>query len=190
MNILTQRPPDSVCVCGKEYKIRTDFRVGIKAEEMLLDGELEQPEGILRLLQLYYPVIPPHPIEAAEAILQFYSAQSDGKDKKAQEPAKPVRAYDYDVDAAYIYAAFLADYGIDLDTTDHLHWWKFRAMFAALSPNNTICKIMEYRCADISKFKGAERTFYQKMKKQYALPLRAAKQESLDAAAEYLMTQK
>lgn len=189
MSMLTQRAPNTVTVCEKEVAIRTDFRVGIKAEQMLLDGELEQADGISRLLQLYFPVVPAQTQDAAEAVLRFYSAQHGNVPHGTQNASRTLRIYDYDADAAYIYAAFLTEYGIDLETTEHLHWWKFRAMFTALPQDCIFCKIMEYRAADLSKLKGVERAFYQKMKQQYALPMRAVKKEALDSVVDFLCNQ-
>ena len=81
----------------------------------------------------------------------------------------------------------MADYRIDLNDVEFLHWWKFRALFTGLKPDNLICKIMDYRAADLSKLKGEERKFYQKMQKQYALPVPKAEQEKCNAIAETLL---
>lgn len=51
---------------------------------------------------------------------------------------------DYAIDADYIYAAFLSQYGIDLLDVKELHWHKFLALFKGLKDDEMICKIMSY----------------------------------------------
>lgn len=60
-------------------------------------------------------------------------------------------------------------------------------LFASLSDENLISKIMGYRSMDISKLKGEERRYYQKLKKQFAIPLPKSEQEKLDKMNEILM---
>lgn len=153
---------------------------------MTLRGELESADGILRLLTLYFPVLPEDMTAACTAAIWFYHCGEE----PVQEPGRAGmqrRAYDYEIDAPYLYAAFLSDYGIDLEAAEHLHWWKFRALFSALSPENAISKIMDYRTADLGKLKGETRTLYAKMQKQYALPVPQHQRDLCDEAAQLLM---
>lgn len=69
--------------------------------------------------------------------------------------------------------AFKEQYGIDLNDAN-LHWWKFRALFMSLRADCMFTKILGYRTMPItSKMSTADRNFYQRMKKLYALPLPA-----------------
>lgn len=76
---------------------------------------------------------------------------------------------DYHCDAPYIVAAFQQAYGIDL-TTAKIHWWRFRALFAALPEDTRMFQILHARSVDLSRLEGAEREHYARMKEMYALP--------------------
>ena len=62
-------------------------------------------------------------------------------------PASPP-AFDYQCDAGYIVAAFQQAYGIDL-TRERVHWFRFRALFAALPEETLMAKIMSWRTMDL-----------------------------------------
>ncbi len=44
-----------------------------------------------------------------------------------------------------------------MNDVEYMHWWKFRALFHALTDDNEIVKIMGYRSIDIGKIKDRER---------------------------------
>ena len=107
---------------------------------------------------------------------------SGGGDEKA--------VFSYDFDDGYIYAAFKEQYGIDLNDVN-LHWWKFRALFQSLNADCMFVKILGYRSMPItSKMSTADRNFYQRMKKLYALPLPQSVQEKYNAIEDALINGK
>ena len=81
------------------------------------------------------------------------------------------RIYDFEHDDDYIYAAFMAQYHLDLQKVEYLHWWKFRAMFNSLNDDTQFVRIMEYRAVELDKIPKEKRAFYKRMKQLYALPL-------------------
>ena len=105
---------------------------------------------------------------------------SQGKEIK-KETSK--RIYSYEFDAEYIYSAFMEQYKIDLNK-EHLHWWKFKALFNSLNEEVLFSKIMSYRAIDLSKIKDKDmKKYYKKMKKLYALPdLRSEEEKENDFA--------
>ena len=175
MNILIDVLPEYVEIDGIEYKINTDFRIGIMFELLIQDNTLTDMEKVEIALNLYYPEIPHDPIQALEKILWFYRC---GKEYDAESPQEGTEGttqqqaiYSFEHDAEYIYAAFLDQYGIDLQDIEHLHWWKFRALFKGLKEDNLIVKIMGYRAIKIDdSMTDSEKKFYRRMKKIYALP--------------------
>lgn len=175
MNILIDEVPEYVEIDGIEYKINTDFRIGIMFELLIQDNTLTDMEKVEIALNLYYPEIPHDPIQALEKILWFYRC---GKEYDAESPQEDTEGttqqqaiYSFEHDAEYIYAAFLDQYGIDLQDIEHLHWWKFRALFKGLKEDNLIVKIMGYRAIKIDdNMTDSEKKFYRRMKKIYALP--------------------
>lgn len=171
MNILIDLLPSSVKIDGTEYEINSDFRTSVLFSLLMEDDSLNEEEKVLQALNLYYPVIPDNLEKAIEQIKWFYSC---GKldnpigNKKARASSKKV--FDFEVDANYIYSAFMSQYNIDLQDIGQLHWWKFKALLEGLKEDNKLSKIIQYRSMDLSKIKDKEqRKFYKDMQKQYSL---------------------
>ena len=171
MNILIDLLPSSVKIDSTEYEINSDFRTSVLFSLLMEDDNLSEEEKVLQALNLYYPVVPDNSEKAIEQIKWFYSC---GKldnpigNKKARAISKKV--FDFEVDANYIYSAFMSQYNIDLQDIEELHWWKFKALLEGLKEDNKLSKIIEYRSVDLSKIKDKEqRKFYKDMQKQYSL---------------------
>ncbi len=182
MNILIDVLPESVTVNGDEYPIRTDFRIAMMFEILMQDDSIEPKEKARKALQLFYEDIPWDLEGAVKAILWFYKCGREENSQKKKMAAKrgSTKVYSFDYDDDYIYAAFMAQYGIDLQDIEYMHWWKFRAMFNSLNSTNQFVKIMEYRSIDINSVPKEQQPFYNKMKRLYALPLLDSEQERLD----------
>lgn len=212
MNILTDAVPKSVEIAGKSYEINTDFRTSIRFEEMIRDKNVtpEQDAFIEELLSipgyegdynearllskyndglaLYYPKIPDDIKEAISKMLWFYQCGKDLKQKKAGKGRKVGQIYSFTYDADYIYAAFLEQYGIDLNV-EKLHWWKFSALFMSLKKDCLISRIVYYRSVDLKGMEKEKKKFYQEMKELYKLPkeMSAEERERNDKITQALM---
>lgn len=185
MNLLTDGAPSSVEVAGAEYEIRTDYRIGLQFER-LMGSAIPPDEMITRALILYYPVVPDDLEAACERLVWFYRCGHAAK-AGGPKPASPVRkVLSFEHDANLIFAAFMGDYGIDLEASG-LHWWKFRALLDGLKSGNRIVEIMGYRAADMSKLKGEERQRMQRLQREYAIPTSDEAQQRIDAVTEALM---
>lgn len=190
MNILIDELPDTVMVGGEEYEIRTDFRISMLFELLMQDGSVEPADKTKQALELYYPVIPGNYKQAVEALLWFYKCgKADNPQKQKINARKSkTRVYSFEYDDDYIYAAFMTQYGIDLQDVEDLHWWKFRAMFNSLTNQCEFVKIMEYRSIDLKDDMPKEqKSFYRKMKRIYALPSMDDEDERTNAIADALM---
>ncbi len=186
MNLLTEAAPKTVSIAGVEVPIRWDFRTSIRFEQ-LMEEDLPDEEKLTQALALYYPQIPFSLEEAVEKLLWFYAAGKEDTAQTGKTGRSEPRIYSYRYDDEYIYAAFLDQYGIDLQEAD-LHWWKFKAMFQGLKSDNRIVEIMGYRAMEIpSKMSREQKEFYRKMKKQYAIPLPKSEREKLSAIEEALL---
>lgn len=178
-----------------EYAINSDFRVSVLYEMMVQDDSISDVEKIHRAILLYFEEPPEEDIEdIVEAIIWFYRCGRGDKEQREQrrssdgsdEPREP-QAYSFDYDDEYIYAAFLQQYGIDLVEVEDLHWWKFRAMFKALTDCQFV-KIMGYRTQKITgEMSNAEKAMLRKMKALYALPLSDSEREENDALTDALL---
>lgn len=170
MNLLIDPLPKEVYINGHAWAINYEFYIGILFELLMQNEALSDEEKVRQALTLYFPVIPSDPKKAMDAMLWFYRC---GKDDHARESAGKgspgPKAYCFDQDAELIYAAFYAQYHIDLSASDSLHWWKFRALFAGLSSECEIKKVMGYRIADLKGMSKAQKKLYEKMRKIYAI---------------------
>lgn len=190
MNILIDVLPESVMVDGEEYEIRTDFRTSMLFELLMQDNDVKPQEKTRKALKLYYPVIPANINEAVEAILWFYRCGKEDNPQRQKMNAKKgkTRVYSFEYDDDYIYAAFMTQYGIDLQDIGYMHWWKFRAMFHSLTNQNEFVKIMEYRSIEIkSDMSKEQQSFYRKMKRLHALPVAKNEDEKMNAIEQALL---
>lgn len=176
-NIILEKLPTSVNVCGKSYNITSDFRSFIIFEKIITDNTLSSQEKVQKSVDLFYTVEQPEDIEEAfNAILFFYACgEKVKKDKKVKKNGdvviKQKKIYSFEYDAPYIYAAFLTQYNIDLNDIEYMHWWKFQALFQGLESHNKIVEIMGYRATDVSKIENKkERARILHLQNIYKLP--------------------
>lgn len=169
-----QQLPTTVEIDGTEYPINWDFRAAVQFE-ILLEEETDDAQIVFQMLSIFYGDVPENILAAVNKALEFYAG---GEEKeKNQEKTGKTKPYSFRVDWDYLYAAFLEQYGIDLQDAP-LHWWKFRAMFQSLSSNTKFGEIVGYRTIQLSgKMSREHRDFYRKMKKEYALPKANSKEQ-------------
>lgn len=190
-NILIDPLPLAIQVSGRDLPIETDFRTGILFEQLVESNEVPQEEKIAYAVNLYFPGRFPsnamEQIQAVDGMLWFYSCGDEERaaqqDQQQNSTSIARRIYDYDIDAPLIYSAFLAQYNIDLQDIQYLHWWKFIAMFRGLAQHHKIVEIMGYRAMNIAKIKNrAEREHYAALQAKYALPDNRSAEEKAAAA--------
>lgn len=140
---LTQRAlPSTVNVGGRAFEIETDFRKWIEFGKLAKEGAV----GYDMLCDMFVGEAPPVNMldGIIEGLLGFYTAASstphsgfaDGNDNVS----------DLCEDGEYIFASFMAQYGIDLTETD-MHWHKFKALLNCLRDTkyNDIIAYRAYR---------------------------------------------
>ena len=104
-------------------------------------------------------------------LIEFYQAgetATEGSSARSSGAAATL-PFDYHCDAAYIIAGFQRLYGIDL-TCEKVHWFRFRALFAALPEDTLMAKIMSWRTMDLSEYEGSMRDRYADLQERFALP--------------------
>lgn len=192
-NMLIDPLPKIVYVGGAPYAINSDFRITIAFEILMQDPEIEDAQKARKALELYYPLIPHDLDDAVDQIMRFYQGGKKYRQEQAQRSGAlglddEQRIYSFEHDDDYIYAAFLSQYHVDLQEVPYMHWWKFRAMFHSLRSDAKISEIMGYRSMKLDgKMTAEQRSYYQKMKDLYALPMPADEIEKADAIANALM---
>ena len=111
--------------------------------------------------------------EAFESLVRFCQGggpedeERTGTGGSSDPQDEPV--LDYRCDSDYIVGAFQQAYGIDL-TTEKMHWFRFRALFAALPEDTLMAKIMGWRSADLADYEGSMLEHYAELKERFALP--------------------
>lgn len=174
MNILIDYLPKTVRIGGAEYPIHTGFRTSILFELLARDKKIKDEYKIEGLLRLYYPEVPDDRDEAVKKALWFYNCghqkkKKDEKNKTSAEFRKNKALYSFEKDAHLIYAAFKAQYGIDLQDMEDLHWWKFSAMFDGLTNEHPIRQIMEIRGMSTAGMPKKQIERINKLKEFYSL---------------------
>lgn len=157
-------------------RIDPDFRHMVRLSNAYAHGSLngDHPEEALAIMDRFYcePVPYAQTPDAYSRMVDFYRAGEQAAAGAANEPdsgpAKPP-AFDYQCDAPYIVAAFQQAYGIDL-TRERIHWFRFRALFAALPEDTLMAKIMSWRTMDLSEYEGSMRAHYADLQERFALP--------------------
>ena len=156
--------PESIEVEGSLYYIQTSFKYWLRFLELLENKDIvpndfdfmykgskpsNRQDGILALMQFCSP---------PELLPRFQEDDGGGK------------VVDYIIDADYIYAAFLEQYGIDLISSD-MHWYKFQALFKGLHETK-LNEIIGYR---LYEHTGGKKDDYvrqmEKLRNAWELPM-------------------
>lgn len=172
MNIITDILPDSIEYKGKNYPVKTDFKVWLKFHKILKDKNKSPAEkSTLSILCCFdgerCKKLPDTSTEALEALLSFFSGGY--RTEKGERSAKSEKVFDFTEDSGYIYSAFFQEYGIDLSRTS-MHWYRFLALLNGLSESTQLRKIIAWRSVNLSEIKDPKRRdFYRRMKNIYKL---------------------
>jgi hypothetical protein len=191
-NFLICELPTSAVIQGKEYKIASDFRDMLELEAILNSDKSDAEKGA-EALQLFFGCIPSNEESAVNYLGWFFCCGKEKelqKDKKGKTEAGTYKSpvYSFSHDGELIYAAFLAQYGIDLRDVPYLHWWKFIALFNGLSKDHLITEVMHCRAVEMKPDMPKDRKeYYEKMQKTYALPLPDKLEKHLSALEAALM---
>ena len=161
--------------------MKTDFRRWIVFETLLTNPNCKEEEKLSVLLPLCMQKLPSTVDRAVKACMKFYSVNDEAKEKGAVS-GKPIYSFLYDADL--IFSAFMSQYGIDL-TKENMHWFKFRALFKGLGPENKISEVMHIRSINLSQIKDTElKSKYRELKKFWELPdLRSDEEKETEFAS-------
>lgn len=183
----------------KGFRIDPDFQIGIQMFQALGDEELTEQERMLEAISLLFPAEDedgnelPYPDfkTAAEGVLWFLYDWYQDNTPKEKDTAKVT---DYDIDQWRIYAAFRAQYKINLNT-DKLHFWEFMGLLRNLE-ECAYTRVIGIRQRKFEAKMGAqERAALRKAKEIYALEqpeedLNGEEQAAIAAFEQYLKKNK
>ena len=158
--------PDIVSVCGTKYPVNTDFRIMCRFELAIQKSDTADITSAVS--DFFIGNIPDNADLAVDAVLEFYLCGKQAEGGKASGK-NGKHFYDYSEDWKYFIAAFRQQYGIDLNTAQ-LHWWEFSALFAGLTDETELVKIMQIRCTNLKDISDKkERDRIKKLQERYAL---------------------
>lgn len=172
--------PEYIEADNKKYKINTDFRLALEADEIARDETIGVYE---KKLAIIYILLGDEALKDREHHTQIFDLlvkylrcgkeyENDNEDK---EPSM-----DFKQDVGYIKASFMSDYGIDLDKTT-LHWWFFYDLIQGLTENSVLNRVRSIREEPLSGKKGKELQKWEEAKKQVALKReKTQKEKELD----------
>ncbi len=118
--------PETLSVGGKEYEIRTDYRVILDAISALNDPDLEPIEKAEACVRIIFPdwrKIDNHS-EAYEQCLWFIACGETEKNER-----KKPRVMDWEQDFNLIIPPVNGVLGFDCRRNQPLHWWSFIAAY-------------------------------------------------------------
>lgn len=162
LNLKEKGLPDAIKVNGKVFFLNTDYRVWLTYPERI--------NGMGDDFSLYAELFKgDSPLPSREILKEldgfFYEKKEVPRGSGSGE-----ELIDFDIDADYIYAAFMQAYGIDLIDSD-LHWHKFSALLNALPSDTIMAQIMGFR-----GYNGKDKEM-NKNKSRWALPLKISDEE-------------
>lgn len=159
------------------YPIDTDYQTGIMISQCLVDESLSEIERYATAIDLLFPSEKPPIEEAIEAITWFLN-EYNHDNKVSKKDAEEIIVFDFDIDQWRIYAAFRAQYQIDLNTAK-LHWFVFMGLLTNLN-ECSLTNVMTIRQKKIEpKMSRKEKEAIKAAKAQYAIKPPKEKQLSI-----------
>lgn len=150
------------------HELKTDFRQVLKFFKMQEDTDLSENEKLEIMLYTFFKE-PLYKQDFFDFIAYFIKGGSEVQSEES-ENNEPI-FFDWDIDANYIYSAFLQVYKIDL-ISENMHWWKFLALYKALPDNTKLSSILDIRLKKVPKIDKNNRDYVNsliKLKKLYSL---------------------
>lgn len=152
--------PKSLQVDGKDYKIRSDFRVALNIFQAFNDPELADFEKYTVCLDCLFIERPENSEEAFRKAVWFL----DGGDMPKAKPQK-AKTLDWEQDESLIFPAVNKVAGFETREVSYLHWWSFLGLFNEIGEGlfSTVMNI-RIKKAKGKKLEKYERDFYREHK--------------------------
>jgi hypothetical protein len=175
MTALTMAFPESLEVSGKQYKIDSSYRTVLECNGILNEDPDLSEKNLIRMLTIFYREGPTD-VWTEEFVDQMFWFFACGREQEKKRFPKKIagvngkKPFDFTKDADLIYAAFMQEYGIDLNEQD-MHWWKFMILLENISADTRLAKVIEYRTIDVNNknLTKEEAKFYKAMQSYYGL---------------------
>lgn len=148
------------------YPIDTDFQTGIMISQCLTDDSLSDLEKFYVAAWLLFPTDSRPDNAGIGKAINWY--MTDFLHDNYPEKKRNDVVMDWDIDQWRIYAAFWAQYHIDLNRT-RMHWFQFMGLLTNLE-ECAFTRVMDIRQKEItSKMSPEEKKVYRNAKKIYEI---------------------
>lgn len=162
--------PEYVRIGEHKYKINTDYRVGLKCQEVSL-SEISDMEKIYALVYLLFGDVPNEEVgKLFELALKYLNCGNESRNSTEES------SMDLLQDLGYIKASFMSDYKIDLDK-EKMHWWTFMNLLGGLTDKCILNRVRQIREEPLKNYKGRDREKLIKAKEEVALKRNKTSQE-------------
>lgn len=163
--------PNVVEIGGNPYSIYTDFRLWMKFEIAVSKIRAGERIDVAYLFKSEMP----RACDLKE-LFAFSRPYSPLPRKIGNDDDTIV--LDYEIDADYIYAAFMGQYGIDLLKVE-MHWHVFLALLKGINESQKLSQIMSYRCYNKSNAEKEMSRQYEEL--EYAWRIEKEEDEDIEA---------
>ena len=172
--------PKTLEVCGREYAIRTDYRVALTIFEAFNDRTLPPQLVTPTVIQCLYKNIPDDAEEAYKKAVWFLDGGDMPKSRKA-----PKRTMDWEQDEYLIFPALNKVARCELRSVEYLHWWTFLGLFNEVG-EGLYSQVMSIRTkrANGKKLEKWEREFFEKHKELIVIKEKLTPEEQAELEAE------
>jgi len=146
-------------------KLKTDFRQVLKFFRLQDDTELEQKEKYELTAMCFFDT--PYLTQKMVDFIGYYIRGGEEPSKEDNGEA----VFDWNIDSYLIYSAFQQVYKIDL-TTEHMHWWKFLALYKGLPAITKLADVIKTRAMPVPPADKYNRDYVRnltELKRYYAL---------------------
>ena len=175
--ILTNSPKKHLYFEGRKIRIKPYVRNVLFCLEVLNDSVLsnaDKTDLCIKVLVGYWHGRLSKKEKLLEEIFKFL--QGDNQKEEGQ------KVFDFEQDAALIYAGFLQAYGIDLHKRKwrRMHWHTFMALFSSLPEETRIMQIISIRAKPLpkpTKYNAEERQQLMRLKAIYRLEVSEEERE-------------
>ncbi len=123
--------PQTVKVCNKEYKIRSDYRNILTIFSAYNDNELTENDKIFVCLQRFYVDMASIP-KTEEAYKEALQAAHDFMEYKLSDDKPSPKVVNWEKDEQMIFPAINKIAGMEVRTVPYMHWWTFLGYFMAV----------------------------------------------------------
>ncbi len=172
---LYDKLPRHVLFQGRKIRIRPELArvllcLKVSADPVLSDWD--KLDLCLQILVRHRAQIPKDDTDKAA----LFQAVFDFLAEAEKQQSHGTKVFDFEQDAAYIYAAFYQCYHIDLlsKAGRKLHWHQFISLFGGLSEDTRLMQIISIRSRPMpkaTKYNADERKALARLKSQYRLKL-------------------